>query len=105
MDPFYRELEQALESAEGDIWTETVLEGEHRGEKRLLSAVPDEEITVPKSNPDVTGTDGTGDVYKRQEELIQSIQDYIEYYNNRRLQRKLHIMTPMAFHELTLKAA
>ena len=31
--------------------------------------------------------------------------DYIEYYNNRRLQRKLHIMTPMAFHELTLKAA
>lgn len=60
MDPFYRELEQALESAEGDIWTETVLEGEHRGEKRLLSAVPDEEITVPKSNPDVTGTDGTG---------------------------------------------
>ena len=38
-------------------------------------------------------------------ELIQSIQDYIEYYNNRRLQRKLHIMTPMAFHELTLKAA
>ncbi len=48
------------------------------------------------------------DQYKRftsKEELIQGIQDYIEYYNNRRLQRKLHIMTPMAFHELTLKAA
>ena len=43
--------------------------------------------------------------FTSKEELIQSIQDYIEYYNNRRLQRKLHIMTPMAFHELTLKAA
>ena len=43
--------------------------------------------------------------FTTKEELIQSIQDYIEYYNNRRLQRKLHIMTPMAFHELTLKAA
>ena len=32
------------------------------------------------------------------------LEDRREYYNNRRLQRKLHIMTPMAFHELTLKA-
>ena len=31
--------------------------------------------------------------------------EIVEKYNNRRLQRKLHIMTPMAFHELTLKAA
>ena len=46
-----------------------------------------------------------GKRFTSKEELIQSIQDYIEYYNNRRLQRKLHIMTPMAFHELTLKAA
>ena len=46
-----------------------------------------------------------GKRFTSNEELIQSIQDYIEYYNNRRLQRKLHIMTPMAFHELTLKAA
>ena len=46
-----------------------------------------------------------GKCFTSKEELIQSIQDYIEYYNNRRLQRKLHIMTPMAFHELTLKAA
>ena len=43
--------------------------------------------------------------FTSREELIQSIQDYIEYYNNQRLQRKLNIMTPMAFHELTLKAA
>lgn len=46
-----------------------------------------------------------GKRFTSKEELIQSIQDYIEYYNNRRLQHKLHIMTPMAFHELTLKAA
>ena len=46
-----------------------------------------------------------GKRFTSKEELIQGIQDYIEYYNNRRLQRKLHIMTPMAFHELTLKAA
>lgn len=46
-----------------------------------------------------------GKRFTSKEELIQSIQDYIEYYNNRRLQRKLHIMTPMTFHELTLKAA
>ena len=46
-----------------------------------------------------------GKRFTSNEELIQSIQDYIEYYNNRRLQRKLHIMTPMAFHEFTLKAA
>ena len=45
-----------------------------------------------------------GKRFTSKEELIQGIQDYIEYYNNRRLQRKLHIMTPMAFHELTLKA-
>lgn len=46
-----------------------------------------------------------GKHFTSREELIQSIQDYIEYYNNRRLQRKLHIMTPMAFHEFTLQAA
>ena len=46
-----------------------------------------------------------GKRFTSKEELIQSIQDYIEYYNNRRLQSKLHIMTPMAFHELTLKVA
>ena len=46
-----------------------------------------------------------GKRFTSKEELIQRIQNYIEYYNSRRLQRKLHIMTPMAFHELTLKAA
>lgn len=32
-----------------------------------------------------------GKCFTSKEELIQSIQDYIEYYNNRRLQSKLHI--------------
>lgn len=43
MDTFYTQLKRALETAEGDIWTETVLEGERRGEKRLLTSEPDEE--------------------------------------------------------------
>lgn len=30
--------------------------------------------------------------------LVEMIHSYMEYYNNRRIQRKLHIMTPMAFH-------
>lgn len=39
------------------------------------------------------------------EELIQTISNYIDYYNKRRLQRKLHVMTPMEFHELALQIA
>ena len=31
--------------------------------------------------------------------LIAAIANYIDYYNNQRLQRKLHIMTPMEYHE------
>lgn len=36
MNTFYSKLKNALESSEGDIWVQTVLEGEHAGEKRLL---------------------------------------------------------------------
>ena len=36
MNTFYMELKKALESSQGDIWAETVLTGEHAGEKRLL---------------------------------------------------------------------
>lgn len=32
---FYAGLAKALEGSEGDVWTETVLEGDHAGEKRL----------------------------------------------------------------------
>ncbi len=41
MDRFYMELQKSLETAEGDIWAETVLSGEHRGEKHLLNEMPD----------------------------------------------------------------
>ena len=48
MDAFYTQLKRALETAEGDIWTETVLEGERRGEKRLLTSEPDEKKDSPR---------------------------------------------------------
>ena len=48
MDTFYTQLKRALETAEGDIWTETVLEGEYRGEKRLLPSEPDEKKDSPR---------------------------------------------------------
>ena len=35
MNRFYEELKAALALSEGDIWSETVLAGEHAGEKRL----------------------------------------------------------------------
>jgi transposase InsO family protein len=37
--------------------------------------------------------------------LIKAISDYIDYYNNRRLQRRLKIMTPMEFHNNYQQAA
>ena len=36
MSGFYRQLKEALKSEQGDIYTETVLRGEHAGEKRIL---------------------------------------------------------------------
>ena len=36
--------------------------------------------------------------------LVQMITDYIEYYNNRRLQRNLGVLTPMEKHEHYLVA-
>lgn len=41
MISFYTELKKAIETTEGDIWAETVLSGEHAGEKRLLHACPE----------------------------------------------------------------
>ena len=37
--------------------------------------------------------------------LITAIVNYIDYYNNERLQRKLHVMTPMEYHKQYAKAA
>ena len=37
--------------------------------------------------------------------LVKMIEDYIDYYNNKRLQRNLGILTPMDKHEIYLQAA
>ena len=37
--------------------------------------------------------------------IIEMIEKYIEYYNNRRLQRNLGVLTPMEKHEMYLKMA
>ena len=37
--------------------------------------------------------------------LVKMIEDYIDYYNNKRLQRNLGTLTPMEKHEIYLQAA
>ena len=37
MSGFYRQLKEVLEKGSGDVYTETVLWGEHAGEKRILA--------------------------------------------------------------------
>ena len=37
--------------------------------------------------------------------LVKMIEDYIDYYNNKRLQRGLGVLTPMEKHEFYLYAA
>ena len=39
------------------------------------------------------------------ETLVKMIEDYIDYYNNKRLQRGLGVLTPMEKHEIYLQAA
>ena len=39
-----------------------------------------------------------GHHFTNRDNLIDAITDYIDYYNNRRLQRNLNVMTPMAYH-------
>jgi Transposase and inactivated derivatives len=46
-----------------------------------------------------------GHRFTSKKELVNGISGYIEYYNNQRLQRKLQVMPPMAYHELWLKSA
>lgn len=45
-----------------------------------------------------------GRKYYDRETLVRAIEDYLDYYNNRRYQRKLMILTPMEAHELLLTA-
>lgn len=46
-----------------------------------------------------------GRKFKTKEELVQAIEEYIDYYINRRVQRKLGVLTPMEFHEKMLQKA
>ena len=46
-----------------------------------------------------------GKKYRTKEELISAIENYIDYYKNRRVQRNLGVLTPMEFHEQKLKKA
>lgn len=46
-----------------------------------------------------------GHKFASREQLIQAISNYIYFYNYRRLQRRLSVMTPMEFHEQYVKAA
>ena len=46
-----------------------------------------------------------GHKFTSREQLVQAISSYIFYYNNRRLQRRLSVMTPMEFHEQYAKVA
>jgi transposase InsO family protein len=40
-----------------------------------------------------------GSKFTDREQLVRMIAEYIDFYNNRRLQRRLSVMTPMEFHQ------
>ena len=44
-------------------------------------------------------------IFTSRESLIKMIEEYIVYYNNKRLQRKLGVVTPMEKYTNYLKAA
>ncbi len=46
-----------------------------------------------------------GKRYFSRDSLVKMIEDYIEYYNNRRLQRKLGVLTPREKYEQYMAAA
>ena len=43
--------------------------------------------------------------FTSRKELVRMIEDYIAYYNNRRVQRNLGVLTPMEKHNSDLPAA
>ena len=43
--------------------------------------------------------------YSSFEEFSKAVEEYIDYYNNKRLQRNLGILTPMEKYEIYLQAA
>jgi transposase InsO family protein len=46
-----------------------------------------------------------GKRFTNKESLVKMIEDYIDYYNNKRLQRNLGVLTPMEKHTIYLQAA
>ena len=46
-----------------------------------------------------------GKRFTSRESVVEMIENYIGYYNNKRLQRNLGILTPMEKHEFFMKAA
>jgi transposase InsO family protein len=46
-----------------------------------------------------------GKKYKTKDDLLRGIEEYIDYYTNRRVQRKLDLLTPMEYHERLKSAA
>ena len=46
-----------------------------------------------------------GRKYKTKEALIKAIEDYIDYYINKRVQRNLGVVTPMEFYKEKLQEA
>ena len=40
-----------------------------------------------------------GKKYKTKDDLLKAIEEYIDYYTNRRVQRKLDLLTPMEYHK------
>ena len=46
-----------------------------------------------------------GKKFDSKDSLISSINDYVEYYNVKRIQRKLHRMSPMEYHDKYISAA
>lgn len=46
-----------------------------------------------------------GKKYKTKDDLLRAIEEYIDYYTNRHVQRKLDLLTPMEYHERLKSAA
>ena len=46
-----------------------------------------------------------GRKFEGKHSLVRAITDYIEYYNVRRIQRKLHRMSPLEYHDKYTSAA
>ena len=59
--------------------------------------------SVP-SGPKGPGRTGYGRRFTSKRDLVQMIENYIRYYNTRRVQRNLGVLTPMEKHQLSLAA-